>query len=195
MAVKLLLVRECATPWLSEGRVQGRIILPPLAEELSEMRAIAPELAELSPEAVYVPPQDPGLASGQIFSEELGLPLWKRDELLPLDMGIWEGLCWSEVKERYGRMYRRWQSAPETYAPPQGETVAEVGRRLSVFLQEMLGLGETIIVVASTSTLSAFFSQRILEEEQSGEEAPWQLSAPPQQSPRWSEHEVITGED
>ena len=110
MAVKLLLVRESATSWVLDGRVQGKVILPPLEGELGELRSLAPELAEFNPEAVYVPPHDPGLASGQVLREELGLPLWKRDELMPLDMGIWEGLCWSEVKERYGRIYRRWHS-------------------------------------------------------------------------------------
>lgn len=195
MAMRLVLVCEAATAWTKDVRVQGRLALPPLADELELLRELAKELDEISPEAVYCPPQDPALASAQVLRKALGLPLWKKDSLLPLDMGAWEGLSWSEVKERFGRLVRRYRAAPQTFAPPQAEALADAAGRLHGLVKELLGAGEDAIVVASAGILATLENHVLPYGEASGEVSSWARFDMPEKWPRWTEHELVTNEE
>jgi probable phosphoglycerate mutase len=50
--------------------------------------------------------------------------------LRELDYGLWQGLLESEVKQRYGKVYRQWQEAPLTACPPGGEAFPDAQARI-----------------------------------------------------------------
>ncbi|MFW5858037.1 MAG: histidine phosphatase family protein [Planctomycetota bacterium] len=153
MGVHLLLVRQAATAWTRTGRVEGGTPLPPEPDELEAIRAIVPELETFDPEGIYAPPVDPGRATGRALRQAMGLPLWFRPELAPLDTGAWEGLLWDEVRLRHARALRRWRADPRVFAPPMGETTAEVAARLRPLADDLIEGGAGGIVVADARVL------------------------------------------
>lgn len=153
MELQLLLIREADTSWDTMERVHGQISLPPLEDELHRLKALTEKLRDYAPMGVYGPDSDPGRTSAMTLARSLGLPFTPRPSLSPLDMGAWEGLSWLEVRERYGRMWRRWHAAPDRFAPPMGETMSEVASRLEPLVDEILAEERNVAIVASWPVL------------------------------------------
>jgi len=153
--VELILVRRSSTPWTAEDRVEGSTPLPPAPDGLEAIRKLAGEFDGYAPHGVYAWKKDPDHATGLALAEALDLPLWESEELRPLDMGSWTGLCWREVRHRFGRIYRRWHADPATFAPPTGETLAEATERLKPLLARLSRTDENAILVGSRELLLA----------------------------------------
>jgi probable phosphoglycerate mutase len=194
MAVRLLLVREAETAWEAQGRLRGQTPLPALPDCLEALGEAVPELAAQRPEAIYAPPRDPGRATGTFLRRALDLPLWKREALLPLDTGAWEGLALPEIETRYGRIWRQVQAAPAHYGPPRGETLLDVADRLQPLVEDLVLQEETAVVVAQREVLlalMAYVSPGVADEEEEPDDV-WQLWDDRQ---LWTEFDIVTGED
>jgi probable phosphoglycerate mutase len=189
MAVTLLLVREAGTAWDADERLRGRTPLPARPEELAELQRAAPELASCEPSGVYAPPTDPGRQSGRVLREALGLPLWLREELVPLDTGAWEGLTLSELRERNKRAWRRWRADPTMYGPPRGETLDDVAARLHPFVEDLLVADETAVVVAGDLVVGALLARVCPAPGERSRRVP---SPVLEGDERWVEQELVT---
>jgi alpha-ribazole phosphatase len=58
--------------------------------------------------------------------------------LREMSFGAWELRSWNEIPRAE---LDAWAAAPTTYAPPGGESVAEVSARVTAFLDERIGSG------------------------------------------------------
>jgi broad specificity phosphatase PhoE len=153
VTVSLVLVQEADTVWSEGLRVKGRMDLPPLEGALEKLKADKKIFFEYSPKLVYCAPNDPALSSGKIIGSELNIPRIDTDDLVPLEMGSWTGLHWQEVEERYGRMFRRWKSEPETFAPPLGESLSDLQLRLEKLVERIRNNATSAVVVASNDVM------------------------------------------
>lgn len=68
------------------------------------------------------------------LSERLSLPMQLDERLLELDFGRWEGRSWSEFD---GPRARRWAEDPLHRAPPGGESVRAMARRVRQAVAEL----------------------------------------------------------
>lgn len=68
--------------------------------------------------------------SAEIIAQRLGLDYTAVHEFRERSFGIWEGLSFDEIKERYPTEFRQWASDPLRYGPPEGESTLEVKRRV-----------------------------------------------------------------
>ncbi len=101
-------------------------------------------------DAVYCSDLSRAVKSAEIISEPYGLTPVKIPALRERSFGVWEGMTFSEIKERYPGEFEAWADNPVAHSPVGGESTLEVKERAVRALNEILGrhAGENVAVVA-----------------------------------------------
>jgi phosphoserine phosphatase len=147
-AFVMLLVRHGESTWNVEGRYQGRRD-PPLSE-LGEKQAhaLAVHLAtNAMPRAIVSSPLARARRTAELAARACGLDLAVDERLLEIQHGPWEGELTADVARRWPEMLRDWKTRPETVTFPDGESLADVRRRLESFLADRERFASPLLVV------------------------------------------------
>lgn len=135
---RIYLIRPGSTCFDLDKRITGNLDLPLCPEGLAQIDRLKQELADVPLAAIY---HCPNLAAERT-AEALGPALKLRPkcvaDLRNFDMGLWQGLCWEELKQRHPKAWRQWLDDPNGLQPPRGELVEDVTERIAGFLDIML---------------------------------------------------------
>jgi broad specificity phosphatase PhoE len=152
---RLVLLRHGQTELSVQRRYSGHG--DPALTELghAQAAAAAARLAELPDVAAVV--SSPLLRAKQTavaVSDATGAPLVVRWGLIETDFGEWEGLTFTEARERDPEVHASWLGS-EDVAPPGGESFVEVGRRIEVELKQLVAEypGRTVVVVSHVTPI------------------------------------------
>lgn len=101
-------------------------------------------------QAVYTSNLSRAIRSAGIIAADHGLQPVEVPDLRERSFGIWEGLTFTEIKEKYPEEFESWANDPLRYSPIQGESTIEVKDRVLPSLTKILEKhkGENIAVVA-----------------------------------------------
>jgi len=148
----IYLVRAGQTVWDAEGRVRGRVDVPLTDTGRAESKATAEALAALKPVAIYCAPGESARATARILAKTLGGRPKTLDDLSDIDFGLWQGMLWAEVAKRHPKAHRRLIEEPLSVAPPEGEALREVSRRVRAALALLAGkhVDDPIVLVCSS---------------------------------------------
>ncbi len=153
MTVELILFRHGQSVWNDAGLCQGAALEPPLspagrAQAAFAARALAARREPVN--ALYSSDQARALETARFLSQAVGdLPVRPEPRLRELHQGDWQGLPFSEIRARFGDLYRRLYEAPFEVLPPGGETMAAAARRVFSALDDIAAAhpaGRVIIV-------------------------------------------------
>ncbi len=156
--VTVVVVRHGQTEWNEQGRWQGRLDSP--LTELGRKQALeARRIVMQQPiHAVYSSDAGRAMETARIILGELELPIVPHPALRERDYGVYEGLTAAEIEERYpGTRFRDVGGSRETWAPPKGETMAQVRERVRSFLLDLVQshAGETVLLVTHSGVVRA----------------------------------------
>ena len=84
------------------------------------------------------------------LASRLELPLVFDTRLMELDFGEWEGRTWDEIVQSDRTRFDRWARDYHGEAPPGGERVAELERRVAEWLAEIGGTDSELSCLAVT---------------------------------------------
>ena len=100
--------------------------------------------------AVYCSPLSRALKSAEIIAGPHQLTPVAISDLRERSFGIWEGMTFSEIKDKYPAEFEAWAGNPLIYSPIEGENTLEVKERTINALNTILcnHPGETIAIVA-----------------------------------------------
>lgn len=101
-------------------------------------------------QAVYTSDLSRAVRSAGIIAGPYGLQPVETPELRERSFGIWEGMTFSEIKEKYPEEFEAWADNPLRYSPTEGESTVEVKDRIMPPLTRILEShkGDNIAVVA-----------------------------------------------
>jgi len=85
-------------------------------------------------------------APAALVADALGVPLAVDERLYELDFGAWEGRSWEALAREQPAALRRWADDWERAAPPGGETVAELERRVRAWWREQAGAPDLLLI-------------------------------------------------
>lgn len=94
-------------------------------------------------DAVYVSPLKRTIESAEI----IGLDYIIDSRIREINFGVFEGLNYKEVNERYPEEYRKWNEDYLNYRLPQGESMLDVFKRTEDFLSDIANTGKRLLVV------------------------------------------------
>jgi len=101
-------------------------------------------------QAVYTSNLSRAVRSAQVIAEPYGLLPVETPDFRERNFGIWEGMAFTEIKEKYPQEFDSWANNPLKYSPVAGESTVKVKDRVLGSLNRILSChkGENIAVVA-----------------------------------------------
>jgi len=134
------IVRHGVTDYNLQGRVQG-----PLNHPLNgEGRAQAAEAAEILgnafpvPEAVFSSSLARARETAAIIQRRFDIPLITSSLLREISQGAWNGQSHADLRKIYPEERKLWEEKPWEFTPPGGESILDVQKRLTIFLEGIL---------------------------------------------------------
>jgi broad specificity phosphatase PhoE len=163
--VRLTLIRHGPTAWNAARRFQGRSDIPLSAQGRAHARALASALRLEGFDKVYSSDLGRALQTARAIAEASGAEVVIDARLREFDFGRWEGLTWEEIVAAYPALVGSTPTAATDYAPDEGESFADVRRRVQEFLDGLPAPqpDSPIGVVTHAGTLHAFFAALGLE--------------------------------
>ena len=146
MVTTLYLIRHGATEGSETKRYKGSIDVPLSENGQRQMEQVAKYLnrpyksdtAYNGLNAVYTSPLSRALKSAEIIAEPHGLNPIVIEGLRERSFGIWEGMTFTEIKEKYPQEFEAWAGNPLRYSPIDGESTIEVRERAISALNKII---------------------------------------------------------
>ncbi len=145
-----MLLRPGQTPLNAEGRLAGRLDVPLTALGVAQARAAADAVRALGgPGRVVASP----LERARATATALEAPVEVDERWIELDYGGYDGWPLAEVP---AALWDDWRADPR-HAPPGGESLADVGRRVRDACEELRAAGGpgVVTVVSHVSPIKA----------------------------------------
>ena len=163
----LVLVRHGATAHTADKRFSGGLASsnPGLTDEgRAQVREVADWLAPLGEavEAVVTSPVRRTRESAEILAERLALDLVEEPGFAEMEFGVWDGLTFAEVRDRYPDEVQGWLGSLDA-APPGGESFREVEARVLAGLERVLEryAGKTVLVVSHVTPIKTLVAHAV----------------------------------
>ncbi len=154
MVTTLYLIRHGETEGAEVRRYKGSIDVPLSEEGIRQMERLAKYLGENSSNppsppfskgemggllnAVYCSDLSRAIKSAEIIAEPYRLKPIIMPELRERNFGIWEGMSFDEIREKYPQEFDAWAKNPLKYSPMEGESTIEVRNRTIDTLNKIL---------------------------------------------------------
>ncbi len=160
---RLYLVRHGATAnnWARPPRLQGRRTDPELSEEgHQQARQTGLALADLPIGAVYSSPLLRARQTARAIAEPHGLPVEVVQDLIEVDVGLWEGRSWNEIEKTDPEAYRLFTLDAGVHPYLGGENLGTVQARVIPALKELMAdnLGRLIVAVGHNCVNRAYLA-------------------------------------
>ncbi|RMF81407.1 MAG: histidine phosphatase family protein [Planctomycetota bacterium] len=140
--MKLALIPVGPCEWRAEGRLLGRVELPPADDAVGAVEAWASRLSEVDVRRFFCAPDELSRTTAKRLARKLQASVRSRDDLAEVDVGLWAGLTGDELKTRYATAHRQLCDAPLSVHPPRGEEFAAAAERLRGELAAILKKNE-----------------------------------------------------
>lgn len=153
--MKLLLIRHGQTDWNTKGKIQGSCDI-----ELNDVGILQAE--ELSKkivenkyrfERIYTSSQRRAIQTAEIISSVTNVEYVTDEGLKEINFGDWEGLTWSEVKEKYPLEYQEWYINRRYTNPPNGESYQNMLVRALNSIQKIIHENSEDIIIITHSAI------------------------------------------
>lgn len=189
MLTRLYLIRHGETEGGQQNRYKGHIDVPlsengirqmerlsrcivqnssksfKMVQSSSNLNNVEPlnNIEQLKLNAVYCSDLSRALKSAEIIAKPHKLRPIVMPEMRERNFGIWEGMTFNEIKEKYPQEFEAWVNNPLKFSPVQGESTIEVRDRVLTALNKILNNHSNIVqssskpfkIVQNSSTLNS----------------------------------------
>jgi probable phosphoglycerate mutase len=147
MATKVYLIRHGENVSAFDGRYYGQTDLPLSDRGRGQMAFLGEKLSPKPPVRLYCSDLTRSKDSAQVLAERWGISPIACQDLREINMGLWEGLNFEEIKLLYPDQAARWGAGSPHFRFPGGESLYDLrGRTLSAY-QKLLAEDPNAIVV------------------------------------------------
>jgi alpha-ribazole phosphatase len=152
---KLLLVRHGETELNSSLRYWGKTDVPLGAAGIKQAECLRCRLAAEKIDHIYSSSLKRAMLTAQTIAAGRNLAVTGCDELREVDFGRIEGLTFAEIQVQFPQIARMWAERDPALAYPQGESLAQLDKRIAVFtaLLARHGPDDTVLIVAHSGVL------------------------------------------
>ena len=162
-ATVTLLLRHGQTPMSVQKRYAGRSDAPLTDAGVQQAAAAAKRLASADLGVIVTSPLLRAVQTAQEVAAATGAAVVTDDGFRETDFGAWEGLTFTEVRERWPAELATWLADPAV-APPGGESFTDVSARVSAALHRVLGAraGQTVLIVSHVTPIKTLVAAALL---------------------------------
>ncbi len=132
-------MRSGRTEWDLLGRVQGAADLPMSPAGIATVQGQIAELPTPNLDAVLAAPDEASQATGKLLAAAAGLKRVQTvPELAEMALGLWEGLRYEELEQRYCSAGRLFLDDPTGVHAPEGDEFQEYASRIQTAMARMI---------------------------------------------------------
>jgi alpha-ribazole phosphatase len=148
---RIHLIRHGEVAGAGAPRYNGHHDVSLSARGEEQYRLLAQRFRHLSLAACYSSDLQRCVWGADLLTTELAIPSQeKHQELRELNIGIWEGMTWDEIRSRYPDMWQERLNDLVNFRVPEGENLLDVRDRVIPVLNRIVEQhrGEEVLVVA-----------------------------------------------
>ena len=161
LSTRIIAVRHGETDWNAGARIQGQcdIALNDKGRWQAERAAQSLWTAGEPLGAIYSSDLSRAHATAQAIAAAYGMVVTIDAGLRERSFGEFEGQSFDELERRWPQDAARWRARDATWAPPGGETLAELGERVRAVTDTLARRhpGEQIVLVAHGGVLDMMY--------------------------------------
>jgi probable phosphoglycerate mutase len=154
---KLVLVRHGETTWNAERRVQGQLEAPLSARGRLQAAALARAIGREGFDAIYASDLSRARETAERIAAVTGAGVRLEPRLRERHYGLFQGLTWDEVRQRYPGELARAKLIFTGMSIPGGEPVEEFAERTLAILGEIAANHRHALVVAHGGLVDALY--------------------------------------
>ncbi len=133
--MRLLLVRHGQSLYNQQARFTGQSDIPLSPQGKHEATLLAQRLSKEPLNVIVASDLQRARITAQIIAELHALPVQEDPALREVSLGEWEGSTYAEILAQNEAFLTLWRADPVNYAPPGGETIAQLNHRIVDALQ------------------------------------------------------------
>lgn len=157
---KITFIAHGSTIYTEENRICDKECHPPLSDAgQEESEKIAEWIVRRSPrvDKIYTGASLSCVQTAKYIAKEYGQNFEINPELCNQNFGVWKGLNFEEIEERYPEMIKKYHELPASYAPDGGETLLEFNERVDGIINKIVeeNLAKRIVIVTHSNFIRA----------------------------------------
>jgi len=158
-----VLLRHGETPMSVQKRYAGRSDVPLTDAGVQQAAAAAKRLAPAGLDVIVTSPLLRTVQTAREVAAVTGAAVVTDDGFRETDFGAWEGLTFTEVRERWPAELAAWLADPQA-APPGGESFAGVSTRVTAALNRVLAdqEGQRVLIVSHVTPIKTLVAAALL---------------------------------
>jgi alpha-ribazole phosphatase len=152
---RIYLVRHGETDWNKEDRCQGCLDIELNSEGIRQAEAVAQRLSNEEIHLIYTSNLKRAYRTAEIIGQKSNLEIIKNEALNEIHFGAWEGLTFSEMRNRSDYNYSDWRLSPHTVQFPGEGSLLNVQKRVMKYVDEIISQnkGKNILIVSHGGVL------------------------------------------
>jgi probable phosphoglycerate mutase len=158
-ATRVLAIRHGETDWNLQGRIQGQLDIPLNAAGRRQVGRLAMALADEDVAAIYSSDLLRAFETAQAVAAGCGLSITTDIGQRERGFGVFEGLTFEEIRERWPDQAERWRRRDPEFGPEGGESLNQFFHRSVSAVARLAALhpGQTIVVVAHGGVMDCLY--------------------------------------
>jgi probable phosphoglycerate mutase len=128
-------------------RFIGQLDWPLSTEGIRQAQRLSQELSGVQLAAIWCSDLKRSLKTAEIIADRQNVCPQVRRDLREINMGIWEGITFEEIRRRYPKEFEARGQDIVHYRPPGGETFLDCSERAIATFQEILDYTEGNILI------------------------------------------------
>lgn len=157
---KITFIAHGATMYTEENRICDRESHPQLNEcGQEEAENIAKWISKRSPRVdnIYTGASLSCVQTAKYVAKAYGKEFEIKPELRNQDFGVWKGLSYNEIEERYPEMLTKYHALTSSFAPEGGETLIEFDARVEETVNKIIdeNLTKRILIITHSNFIRA----------------------------------------
>ncbi|ALT78485.1 histidine phosphatase family protein [Paucibacter sp. KCTC 42545] len=151
----VLAVRHGETAWNRAARIQGQLDIPLNEQGLAQAQCLAQALQDEAVDVIYSSDLLRARQTAQAVASLKGLPLILDARLRERAFGVFEGLTWNEIAQRWPAQSEAWRKREPDFGAEGGETLSDFYQRSVAAMTALAAAhpGQTILVLSHGGVL------------------------------------------
>ena len=158
-STRVLAIRHGETTWNVDGRIQGQLDVPLNDTGRWQVHRLALAVSDEGIDAVYSSDLLRAYETAQAVSRGCGRPVVTDIGLRERGFGVFEGLSYAEINERWPEQAERWRRRDPDFGAEGGETLRAFSERSVATVSRLAALhpGQTIAVVSHGGVMDCLY--------------------------------------
>lgn len=155
--MRLIITRHGQTEWNIAKRTQGTTNTALNRKGKEQAKLLGDRLRGYKLDVIYTSPLDRAKTTAEIIQQRCGTkpPLYVDHDLIEVQFGVWEGLTFEEIGQKYPEHLTIWRTRPDQCAVPNAESIGSIAMRCDRFIETILQKYRTDTVLVVTHALAA----------------------------------------